>query len=182
MKSPYLFLLIILLPACSSLTLNSISEGDDKNLMLKGHDPVAYFTAGKHVLGEARFKIDHQGATYRFASETNRQEFIKNPARYAPQYGGFCANGIVYAIPWGGDPDSWKIINDKLYIFGGEASKRYFLMNEQRNLALADQYWQSEVNGANSFWQRWQRLTFRVPHYKTGQELETEWQARQNKK
>jgi hypothetical protein len=105
--------------------------------------------------------------------------FAKDPAKYLPQYGGFCSNGIVYGIPWGGDPDTWKIIDGKLYIFGGESSKKFFLMDEKRNLALADQYWNSEVKGSNGLAQRYYRLAWRVPHYKTGAELEAEWRQRQ---
>jgi YHS domain-containing protein len=158
---------------------NTTSDGADANLMLKGHDPVAYFTLGKHTLGKADVKTDHDGATYRFMNDENKALFLKEPAKYVPQYGGFCSNGIVYGIPWGGDPDAWKIINGKLYIFGGESSRKYFLMDEKKNLALAERYWADEIKGHNAFIQRYKRLALRVPHYKTGKELETEWQKQQ---
>lgn len=161
---------------------NTTSEGADTNLMLKGHDPVAYFTLGRHTLGSADIKVVHDGVTYRFASEENKALFLKEPARYVPQYGGYCSNGIVYGIPWGGDPDTWKMIDGKLYIFGGSTSKNYFLMDQKRNLDLADRYWKEEVDGSNAFIQRYKRLIFRVPHYRTGAELDAEWQARQTGK
>jgi hypothetical protein len=115
-------------------------------------------------------------------SEANKQAFLKEPAKYMPQYGGFCTNGIVYAIPWGGDADTWEIIDNKLYIFGGHGSKNYFMMDKERNLALAEKYWAEEVNGKNPFIQRYKRLVFRVPHYKTGDELQAEWAAKQGAK
>ena len=93
------------------------------------------------------------------------------PAKYLPQFGGYCANGIVYGIPWGGDADTWKIIDGKLYIFGGQASKDAFELDEANNLALAKQYWTDEIAGNNSFFQRVKRLVLRVPHYKSGEEL-----------
>jgi YHS domain-containing protein len=158
---------------------NTTEEGEDKRLMLKGHDPVAYFTQEKHVLGNPAIKAEHDGVTYRFASEENKAAFVKEPAKYAPQYGGFCTNGIVYGIPWGGDPDAWKIIDGKLYIFGGESSRKYFLMDEARNLKLAMQYWNDEVAGSNAFVQRYKRLILRVPHYKSGKTLAEEYDARQ---
>ena len=171
------------LAACTTVgPYNSISDGADTVLMLKGHDPVAYFTAGIHTLGKPEIKATHEGATYRFASEENKALFTKEPAKYVPQYGGFCANGIVYGIPWGGDPDTWKLINGKLYIFGGQSSRKYFLMDEKKNLQLADQYWASEVKGANAFTHRNYRLLVRVPHYKTGAQLEAEWQQAQSGK
>jgi YHS domain-containing protein len=161
---------------------NTTSDGVDANLMLRGHDPVAYFTIGRHTLGNADIKTVHDGVTYRFASEENKALFVKEPARYVPRYGGYCSNGIVYGIPWGGDPDTWKIIDGKLYIFGGSTSRNYFLMDQKRNLELADRYWKEEVDGSNAFIQRYKRLIFRVPHYRTGAELDAEWQARQTGK
>jgi YHS domain-containing protein len=164
---------------CSAMTANTIADGGDAKLMLQGHDPVGYFTAGKHLRGDPTIKTVHEGLTYRFVNEENKQAFLKAPDKYKPQYGGFCSNGIVYAIPWGGDADTWEIINDKLYIFGGHGSKNYFMMDQKNNLALADKYWAEEVNGKNAFIQRYKRLAFRVPHYKSGEALEAEWQARQ---
>ena len=173
-------LFLALLQGCA--TYNTISDGADARLMLKGHDPVAYFTVGKHVLGKADIKADYDGVTYRFASEDHHQMFLKSPDKFTPQFGGFCSNGMVYAIPWGGDPDTWKIIDGRLYIFGGEASKKYFLMDEKRNLELANAYWNNEVKGTQPRLQTWKRLVLRVPHYKSSKALEAEWQARQSGK
>ncbi len=172
-------LLAVLLSACAGNgPHNSISDGVDSILMLKGHDPVAYFTLGKHMPGRAEIKADFDGATYRFMNDEHKAMFVKEPAKYAPQYGGFCSNGIVYGIPWGGDADTWKIIDGKLYIFGGESSRRYFLMAEKTNLALADKYWTDEIKGNNGVVQRYKRLVLRVPHYKSGKELQDEWEKR----
>ena len=177
------FVVALTLDACAAPgTYNSISDGADSVLMLKGHDPVAYFTLGKHTLGKPDIKAVHEGATYRFASEENKAVFVREPAKYVPQYGGFCANGIVYGIAWGGDPDTWKMIDGKLYIFGGASSRKYFLMDEKKNLQFADKYWSSEVKGSNAFVQRYYRLINRVPHYKTGAQLEAEWQQTQGGK
>jgi len=137
--------------------------GDDSHVMLDGHDVVAYFTENRHAKREAQFKSEFQGVTYPFASAA--------PQKYLPQYGGFCANGIMYGIPWGGDADTWRIIDGKLYIFGGAGSRDAFLLDVPGNRKLADQYWATEVAGSNSFWQRSKRLVFRVPHYASGEEL-----------
>lgn len=143
----------------------------DAHVMLDGHDVVAYFTLGRHALGQPQFKSVYQGVTFRFASAEHRALFDAAPTRYLPQYGGFCANGIAYGIPWGGDADTWRIFNGKLYIFGGAASRDAFELDTRANLKLADHYWAREVAGSNSFWQRIKRLVWRVPHYKSGSEL-----------
>lgn len=176
---PAILMLAAMLSACAgSGPHNTVADGADGKLMLKGHDPVAYFTVGKYTLGRADIKTEHQGVTYRFMSEANKALFTKEPAKYIPQFGGFCANGIVYGIPWGGDPDTWKMIDGKLYIFGGESSKKYFVMDEKQNIVLADRYWADEIKGNNGFIQRYKRLALRVPHYKSGAELEAEWQKK----
>lgn len=119
---------------------------------------------------------------YRFASEANRRIFIASPDRFVPQFGGFCANGLVYAIPLGGEPENFKLIGGRLYVFGGARSRRYFEMDQDRNLRLASQYWESEVKDSNWRLQSWRRLLFRVPHYKSNAELAAEYERRLGRK
>jgi YHS domain-containing protein len=154
--------------------VNAVADGEDRHLILFGHDVVSYFTAGRHQMGSPAHRSVHKGVTFRFASAENKKLFDASPGKYLPQYGGYCANGIVYGIPWGGDADTWRIIDGKLYIFGGAGSRDAFLVDTARNLALAEKYWNEEVNGANAFWQRAKRLVLRVPHYKSGEELAQE--------
>ena len=151
--------------------VNATPEAGADRLMLKGHDVVAYFTQGRHALGSAQFRSVHQQVTFHFASAEHKALFDANPQKYLPQYGGFCANGVVYGIPWGGDADTWRIDDGKLYIFGGAGSKAAFELDVPANTRLADRYWASEVQGSNSFVQRSYRLVFKVPHYKSGTEL-----------
>ncbi len=160
---------------------NAVPEGDAK-LMLKGHDVVAYFTQNKHALGQAQFSSVYEGITFRFASAEHKALFDANPKKYQPEYGGFCANGIVYGIPWGGDADSWRMVNGRLFIFGGQGSRDGFDIDVPRNIALADKYWKEEVAGSNSFIQRTWRLINRVPHYRNGEELARDVAAAKAKK
>ena len=141
------------------------------SVMLKGHDVVSYFTQNKHALGSAQFASNYEGVNFYFASAEHKALFDKEPAKYIPQYGGYCADGIVYGIPWGGDADTWLMRDNKLYIFGGQSSKDAFELDPAANYVLADKYWNEEIKGSNSFYQRTKRLMFKVPHYKSGKEL-----------
>lgn len=165
-------------PSGALTPVNAVNDGDARHLMLFGHDVVAYFTEGRHRLGDARIASVHEGVSFRFASAEHKVLFDKQPGKYIPQYGGYCANGIAYAIPWGGDADSWRIRDGKLYVFGGDGSRRAFEMDRELNTQRADAYWASEVAGNNSFIQRAKRLVFRVPHYKSGEQLEAEFRER----
>ena len=146
-------------------------DGNDRVLM-KGADVVSYFTQNKDMQGNPSIKSTYENVTFYFASAENKALFDKEPTKYLPQYGGYCANGIVYGIPWGGDADAWRMIEGKLYIFGGKGSKDAFMLDVPRNTALADKYWKEEVSGSNAFFQRtWRSTVARVPHYKSGAQL-----------
>ena len=155
------------------------SEGADERLMLEGHDAVAYFTQNNAVRGDPAIKLVHKGVTYRFASVANKAEFERAPQKYMPQFGGFCSNGINYAVPWGGGggPDTWRIYRGKLYVFGGQSSRDQFEIDTEKNLELAHRYWNDEVAGSTAVITRYKRLVFRVPHYKTGKQLNDEWES-----
>jgi YHS domain-containing protein len=169
-------------PSSALSPVNAVEMPPDARVMLKGADVVAYFTDGKYLQGNPAFKSTHEGVVFHFASAGHKARFDAAPQKYLPQYGGYCANGIAYAIPWGGDADTWKMIDGKLYIFGGQASKDAFELDEKANLALAEKYWNEEIKGGNSFVQRARRLVFKVPHYKTGEELAKAVADAQNQK
>lgn len=158
-------------PSGTLKPVNAVADNPEGRLMLKGADVVAYFTQGRYVQGQPQFRSQYEGVDFRFASAEHKALFDKEPARYLPQFGGYCANGIAYGIPWGGDADKFKLIEGKLYIFGGQGSLDAWNLDEPRNLQLARKYWQEEVQGSNSFIQRTRRLVFKVPHYKSGEEL-----------
>ena len=158
----------------------TLSDGADAKLMLLGYDAVAYFTVNDAVKGDPNIKAEHLGVTWRFASEANKAAFLKEPEKYIPQFGGFCSNGINYAVPWGagGGPNTWRIYRGKLYVFGGQSSRDQFEMETELNLQRAHQYWNDEVAGSNAVVERVKRLVFRVPHYKTDKALQEEWEAK----
>jgi YHS domain-containing protein len=100
----------------SSLRKKQFNLEDE--IAISGYDPVAYLKLNKAVKGKKEYSLNHQGITYRFSSAESREEFKKNPSRYEPEYGGWCA----YAMGAKGekvsiDPETFKIINGKLYLF-----------------------------------------------------------------
>src|SRR5260221_6547670 len=165
-------------PGAGLSPVNAVADGADKHLMLFGYDVVSYFTEGHERAGSPAIKSEYKGVTFRFSKAGIKELFDASPDKYIPQFGGYCTNGIVYGIPWGGNADTWQMIDGKLYIFGGQGSKDAFLLDVPRNMALADKYWRAEGNGSNPFIQRAKRLIFRVPHYNSGAELAAEVAAR----
>ena len=62
---------------------------DADGLALKGYDPVAYFTLGQPVKGRQEYRFEWKNATWLFSSNKHLILFQEDPARYAPQYGGY---------------------------------------------------------------------------------------------
>ncbi|PCJ95053.1 MAG: YHS domain protein [Hyphomicrobiales bacterium] len=81
-----------------------------------GYDPVAYFTMGKAVEGSAEHALMHQGAKWHFSSAENKAMFMSNPDKYSPQFGGYCAYAVSQGGTAKGEPEVWKIVDDKLYL------------------------------------------------------------------
>ncbi len=81
-----------------------------------GYDVVAYFTKGQPTEGSDEFQTTYDGATYRFANAEHRDAFTADPAKYAPQYGGYCAFGTAMGRKFDGDPNAWRVVDDKLYL------------------------------------------------------------------
>ncbi|ANM32169.1 hypothetical protein ABI59_09270 [Acidobacteria bacterium Mor1] len=110
-------------------------------LAMHGYDPVAYFTDGVAMIGSAKHSVKRDGAAYRFVSEANKRRFEKNPARYQPQFGGFCAYGVSVGKKFDGDPRVWKIVDGKLYFNLNPDIKATWLQDTAGNLRKADKNW-----------------------------------------
>lgn len=106
-----------------------------------GYDPVAYFTEKKPVVGKADITLVHEGATWRFASTTNRDAFKAAPAKFAPQYGGFCAWAIGQGYTAKGDPNVWSITDGKLYLNFNQSVQRSWNQDVPGNISKANANW-----------------------------------------
>jgi YHS domain-containing protein len=112
---------------------------------IRGYDPVSYFKQGKAVKGKKEFSLLHEGVNYNFSSAENREEFKKNPSAYEPQYGGWCAYAMgAKGEKVGIDPETFKIINSKLYLFYNSVFNNTLISwnKDEANLKTkADQNW-----------------------------------------
>lgn len=87
-----------------------------KGVALKGYDPVAYFETSAAVKGSADFEFTWMTVKWRFASARHRDLFAADPARYAPQFGGYCAWAVSQGYTADVDPLAWKVVGGKLYL------------------------------------------------------------------
>lgn len=110
-------------------------------IAIRGYDPVAYFTDGKPVPGKAEFSHTWNGATWQFASAEHRDMFKADPAKYAPQYGGYCAYGASQGYKAPIDPTAWRIVGGKLYLNYNAAIQKTWSADIDGFIRKADTNW-----------------------------------------
>lgn len=167
---------VFVLQACGTLYATTPNPRTEE-VMLLGYDPVSYFTQKSPVRGRSDMTVMLPGRTYYFSSWENKRLFLKESAKYEPQYAGFCANGAAYAIKLGSDPSHWEIVNGRLFIFGDVLGQELWKMDAAKNIELADKYW---PQASNVGW-RQQSLTRyirKVENYQSGAQLMAQWRAR----
>ncbi|HSD65399.1 MAG TPA: YHS domain-containing (seleno)protein [Vicinamibacteria bacterium] len=114
---------------------------------LVGYDPVSYFPegGGRPEKGLISIAAEYDSVTYRFTSEAHKAIFQKNPARYAPAYGGWC----TWAVAELGkrvdvDPESYVVRNGRLHVFYRDKAldtRAKFLESPDALLAKAEANW-----------------------------------------
>ncbi|MCI0510000.1 YHS domain-containing (seleno)protein [Chromohalobacter sp.] len=114
---------------------------DAQGVAIRGYDPVAYFTDGKAVKGSAKFSYKAGDATYYLASAKHRDMFAKEPAKYTPQFGGYCAMGTAMGKKLDIDPQAWKIVDGKLYLNLNKDVQKKWLSDVPGHLKKADEKW-----------------------------------------
>ena len=109
---------------------------------MKGYDTVGDFEQGKPIKGNSALESTHEGARYIFASASDKAEFDKDPAKYAPQYGGFCAyGGLKGALDDFEGLGDFIIYKGKLYLNGNQSALEIFKSNIDSNIEKADTNW-----------------------------------------
>lgn len=114
-------------------------------LAVKGYDVVEFFE-GQAILGLKNISSEYNGAYYLFSSIDNKMIFDKNPERYLPKYGGFCAIAMSEGSLSNPNPKSFKIQDGKLFLFtrmfwGIIDVKRKWNKNPEARQSLADKEW-----------------------------------------
>jgi YHS domain-containing protein len=110
-------------------------------LAIEGFDPVAYFVDGQPVRGLADFEAALYGAVWRFRNEGNKASFLAHPEVYAPQFGGYDPVDVARGVTLAGNPLFWLVSEQRLYLFGREASRDAFAADPERFLPEAEAHW-----------------------------------------
>ena len=108
---------------------------------LQGYDPVAFFTEAVAAKGSPLITGEHKGVTYMFASEEHKATFAKDPEKYLPAYGGYCAYGVSIKKLFPVEIDTWEIVDGRLFLQYNQDVKRKFAQDKAANFTKADANW-----------------------------------------
>jgi YHS domain-containing protein len=164
---------LVLIGGCNALVaqnpgspmrpVNAVRLGDEPRLMLGGRDLVAYFTGAGSVAGRADHRVEYGQVAFLFANADHQVLFKANPQAYLPAYHGYCADGMLGAVPRVADPATYAVIDGRLFLFADADAKARFLRDPAAHVARADDLWRQQVQGRNADWLRLKRWLDPVP-------------------
>ena len=129
------------LPVFAQTATKTLVNVDKSGVAIQGYDPVAFFAAGKPVKGDQKFLAKHDGAIYFFASKEHKDLFKADPAKYEPEFGGYCAYGVSRNKLVEIDVDAFQIVDGKLLLQYSKGVRDDFNEDAKGNLAKANANW-----------------------------------------
>ena len=121
---------------------------DNSNIALAGYSPVSYLDLGLAQIGNKAYKSEHQKVVYYFTSEAQKATFDKNPSKYLPQYGGYCAFGVYAGAKFRVDPNKFLVKDGKYYLYLNNVEL------DAKQLWLAENNHSKLVKTANTNWEK----------------------------
>ena len=120
---------------------------DNSNIALQGYSPVSYLDLGLAQKGVKDYKSEYQKVVYYFTSAKQKAAFDKNPSKYLPQYGGYCAFGVYAGAKFRTDPNKFIVKDGKyfLYLYNLELDAQQLWLNENNHeklVAKANKNWE----------------------------------------
>lgn len=121
---------------------------DNSNIALQGYSPVSYLDLGLAQKGVKEYKSEYEKVVYYFTSAEQKSTFDKNPKKYLPEYGGFCAFGVYAGAKFRPDPNKFIVKDGKyfLYLYNLELDAQQLWLNEKDHKKL--------VTKANENWKK----------------------------
>ncbi len=124
-----------------------VNADPHSKIALQGYDAVAFHTIGKATKGNPAIAAEHNGYKYFFDSEENKTIFEKQPEKYLPAYGGYCAYGVSVGQLFPVEIDTWEIVDGRLVLQYSQDVKHEFAKHKKANFRKAEANWPELVKG-----------------------------------
>lgn len=141
MKIKTLKLFCLLLIVHSFAAFGEHLMKDENNTALNGYDAVSYYREKLAVKGDETINAKFLNSTWFFRDSSNLKTFLKNPAKFVPQYGGYCAYGTRFGVLVESDPKVFALIDRKLYFITDTGSRKKWRDDLSENIERADKKW-----------------------------------------
>lgn len=112
-----------------------------RGLAIGGYDPVAYFTDYAAVHGDETYAVEFDGIRFLFKNADNRHQFLQDPNRYMPQFGGYSTFALAKGKLYGADPTVFDIIDGRLYLSRNERVQELWHRNPEGYIRQAEENW-----------------------------------------
>ena len=116
-------------------------QTDSRGVALGGYDPVTYFSQSQPAKGDPKIEATYHGALYHFVSQENRESFEKDPAKFAPAYGGYCGYAASVGKVRPANPLLWSIVDGQLIVQHTKGAVELWEKDVSGNKQKADRFW-----------------------------------------
>ncbi len=141
-------ILTIAFGVCSMLSAQDKKANniDNSNIALQGYSPVSYLDLGLAQRGVKEFKSEYEKVVYYFTSKKQKATFEKNPVKYLPKYGGYCAFGVYAGAKFRVDPTKFIVEDGQYYLYLNnielDAKQLWLAEKDHKKLkGIADKNW-----------------------------------------
>ncbi|MCB0356876.1 MAG: YHS domain-containing protein [Bdellovibrionales bacterium] len=144
-KFTWSLVVLILLSQSNMALAANLNLGWFSDVAVDGYDVVSYFTDGKAVKGNKKYSTNYMNAQWLFSSSEHLKEFKKQPQKYLPQYGGYCAYAMAKGEKADIDPKVFSIVSGKLYLnYNIEIGKKWEI-DKGKYIEKADTHWKEQT-------------------------------------
>jgi YHS domain-containing protein len=133
--------LLALAAFAANLPAGELVNVDQNGVALQGYDPVVYFTEGRPAKGTQELAASYNGATYYFASAEHKAQFEKEPGKYAPLFGGYCAFAVSRGATAPISVDAFEIIHGQLVLQKNKDILKRWQEDSEGNFQKAEVNW-----------------------------------------
>ncbi len=125
----------------ANLLAGELVNVDQNGVALQGYDPVTYFTDGRPAKGSQEFAASYNGAIYYFASAEHKAQFEKEPGKYAPLFGGYCAFAVSRGATAPISVDAFQILHGQLVLQKNKDILKRWQEDSESNFQKAEANW-----------------------------------------